>query len=135
MVENFHGTVICPPSFALYNLCCSRLEDDNDAHARSMLVKLNTSFKWELRTLWFGPLFVIMLIVLRQAGLAIGALMVASLIATDGAYSIVVTMIFIRPTSRVLREGGRNVARHSKGHRELQKTMYMTLFTRPLTPR
>ena len=109
-------------------LCCSRLQGGKDAHARSMLAKLEASFKWELRTLWFGPLFVIVFFFSRQVGFIILALMMVALIATDGAFSIVVTMIFIRPISRVLREGGRNVARHSKGRRGLQKTMYMTLF-------
>ena len=93
-----------------------------------MLVKLNTSFKWELRTLWLGPLWVILYTVSRQAAVVHGVLIAVYMIATDGAFSIVVTMIFLRPISRVLREGGSNVARHSQGYRELQKTMYMTLF-------
>jgi hypothetical protein len=93
-----------------------------------MLAKLETSFKWELRTLWFGPVFAVVFVFSRQAAFVIAALMMVSLIATDGAFSIVVTMIFVRPISRILRKGGSNVARHSQGYRELQKTMYMTLF-------
>ena len=93
-----------------------------------MLAKLETSFKWELRTLWFGPVFAVVFVFSRQAAFVIAALMMVSLIATDSAFSIVVTMMFVRPISRILRESGVNVARHSQGYRELQKTMYMTLF-------
>ena len=88
---------------------------------RSVLAKLEASFKWELRTLWCGPVFVIVDFFSRQAGYVLGVLIAASLIATDGAFSIVVTMIFIRPISRILCEGSCNVTRHSEGYRELQK--------------
>ena len=125
-----HRFVLCPLHFTIHCLffCCSRLEGGEDARVRSMLSKLEASFKWELRTLWVGLVFVIVYFFSQQAAYVFAGLIAASLIATDGAFSIVVTMIFIRPISLVLREGGCNVTRHSKRHRELQKTMYMTLF-------
>jgi hypothetical protein len=107
---------------------CVSFQNRSDAHAANMLVKLEGSFKWELRTLYLGPLVVAaFLLFSKEAATIVGVLLVFPLIVMDGAFSIVVTMIFVRPLYRLLRMGSM-AADQSQGYYDIQKTMCMTLF-------
>ena len=89
--------------------------------------RLHGSFKWELRTAYFAPVFVVVFAHSPQAGRIFGALILLAVILMDSLFSVTITQIFIRPISRVLGQGN-TAARRSAAFRDLEKTKHATLF-------
>ena len=111
--------------------------DDGGEQARDMLLKLQDSLLWEVRSLYFVLFGVAVRALSTMAddrenrrtiedlGHQLLEYAVLQIMFTDAYFSVVVTIIFIRPISEVLRSGpGKN---KSAGFRDLERTMYMTL--------
>jgi hypothetical protein len=85
------------------------------------LERLQRSFKWEIRSLYLIPVCLGVYVLSAPAGTACFALTVVAIVIMDLAFSIEITLIFIRPVYLILRQSG---ARGSP----LRTTMCMTLF-------
>ena len=99
----------------------------DDEKSSQALTRLGRSLKWETRSLWLPPIGVAAAFIDRTimvVMLLVGALL---LIMMDTVFSIVVTMVFLRPIVEVMQAGGR-VACQSEGYRYMQKTKWHTLF-------
>jgi hypothetical protein len=92
----------------------------------SWLKKLEDSFKWEVRILYVGAVGCLMYMIHPLAGLALGAGGFLFVIVMDTAFSVLVTIIFLRPISEVLKIG-RDAASQSQGYRRMQKRKWHTL--------
>jgi hypothetical protein len=90
------------------------------------LKKLENSFKWEARILYIVIVGVPLTMIHPLAGLALAAVAFLFVIVMDAAFSILVTILFLRPISEVLKNG-RGVAQQSQGYRHMQKTKWHTL--------
>jgi hypothetical protein len=100
------------------------MDDENKSEP---LQKLKRSLTWEIRSLlWLAPIGVLSYLFNSTAGLVI--LIVAGLAVSviNAVFSVVVTMVFLRPIVTVLKEGG-NEARHSAGYRYMQTIKWHTL--------
>jgi hypothetical protein len=90
------------------------------------LKKLESSFKWEARILYIVAVGLPLYTISPLAGLAIAAGGFLLAIVMDAVFSILVTFLFLRPISQVLKNG-RGVAQQSQGHHRMQKTKWHTL--------
>jgi hypothetical protein len=62
----------------------------------------------------------------RPAGLVFTALAIALIIVMDTAFSVLLTIIFLQPITKVLDEGN-GVAQKSAGYKSMQKSKWMTM--------
>ena len=97
--------------------------------ALNMMHTLESSFKWEIRTLVTIFLGILLLFFERSKGVGEKLLeyTILMIMVTDTFVSILFTRMFLSPIIQVLREG-KGVTSQSAGHRRMRQTMYMTLF-------
>ena len=79
-----------------------------------LLKKLENSFKWEARILYIVALSTILYLIHPLLGLVVGAVEVLLIIIMDATFSVLVTLIFLRPINEALKSG-KGVAQHSQG--------------------
>jgi hypothetical protein len=90
------------------------------------LKKLENSFKWEIHSLHVVAVGFPTWVIYPPVGLAIGSVAVLLTLIMDTAFTILVTLIFLRPIKKIMRdEGGDSI--QSAAHKDMQKTKWMTL--------
>ena len=114
--------------FALFWYCCSI--DDANNPAVKHLAKLESSFVWEARSLYFIVVAVPTSFIYLPAALVIGGLGTIAWFSLDRIFSCVVTALFLRPIFKAL---GEFSDAHSAGHVSLEKTKWLTLTGTSLT--
>jgi hypothetical protein len=107
------------------------LNDDQDPSVK-WLKSLEAAFVWEARALYVVVVGVPLLFINNTAGLMLAALTVMAIVLMDTSFSVLVTVIFLRPLFQVLSDGQRAI-RRSRSHQNMQQTMRMTLFGSTLT--
>jgi hypothetical protein len=103
------------------------MEYEGDDPSILWLKKLEISFKWEARILYIVAVACPLVMIHRLAGLAIAAVGVLFEIVMDTTFSVLVTLLFLRPISEALKNGNLPAVRQSQGYRRMQKTKWHTL--------
>ena len=111
------------------------MQDDPDSGGLLSLDSLERYLQWENRTLCLAVFGIVIFAAEGEPDKVDGfgfkclEYAVMSCFLMDSYFSVVITAIFLRPISIVLRDGhGHRNARQSSGFKQLQKTKYMTLF-------
>ena len=107
-------------------------DDDNDPAVR-WLKLLDVAFVWEVRLLFLVLAGVLFYLVYKPAAFVLTIVLGASLLVLDSVVSVLVTMIFLRPIVKTMKEASSFVAQESAGYRHMQQTKWMTLFGAVLT--
>jgi hypothetical protein len=105
--------------------------DERNDPSIPWLNKLEASLKWEVRSFYLVVVVLLASYVSQIAGLVIGSLFVLFTVALDTAFSVLATMIFVRPISAVLKIA--SVTHRSAGYKNMQKTKWMSLTGTMLT--
>jgi hypothetical protein len=85
-------------------------------------------FKWEAYSLVFVVFAAPMNFIYPPAAVALGFLCVLVIVVMDTTFSVLITLVFLRPITEVLNMNERNDdARQGDGERILQKTKWLTL--------
>ena len=107
-------------------------DDDNDPAVR-WLNLLDIAFVWEVRLLFLVLAIAIVDLVYEPAAVVVAIMLGASLLVLDSIVSVLVTIIFLRPIVKTMREASFSAAQESAGYRHMQRTKWMTLFGAVLT--
>ena len=100
----------------------------NNDPSRAYLDAMEKFFKWESYSLVFVFFAAPLNFIYLPAAVVLGFLCVIVIIIMDTTFSVLITIVFLRPITEVLNLNERNgVARQGEGYRIMQQTKWLTL--------